>query len=131
VNGALYDGDSLSNLLTLQRKLLQLILSPLYNHLQILVPYCLEGFCRVSHGCRRVHDIWSCHNITSNATLETKKVRTFSMKSPTLRGQAFRLTTCPVGPTNTFIGCTPLNGFSITGDFGKSVPQTIPSSGGV
>jgi hypothetical protein len=37
----------------------------------------------------------------------------------------------PTGTTKTSIGCTPLNcGFSITGDFGKSAPQTVPGSGG-
>jgi hypothetical protein len=38
----------------------------------------------------------------------------------------------PTGTTNTSIGCTPLNcGFSMTGDFGRSAPQSFPSSGGV
>jgi|SRR5215467_40033 len=72
MNGALYDGDSFSNLLTLLCKLSQLILGPLYDHLQVLVTYCLRGACRVIHRGGRAHDIRNCHTITSNATLGTK-----------------------------------------------------------
>ena len=71
MNGALYDGDPFSNLLTLLCKLSQLILGPLYNHLQVLVTYCLRGTCRVIHRRGRAHHIRNCHTVTSNATLET------------------------------------------------------------
>ena len=70
MNGALYDGNSLSNLLTLQHKLQQLILGPLYYHLQVLVTYCLGGACRVTHRGGRAHEVRNCHPITSNTTLE-------------------------------------------------------------
>ena len=72
MNGAPYNGDFFSNLLTLLCKLSQLILGLLYDHLQVLVTYCLRRACRVIHRSGRAHDIWNCHTITSNATLETK-----------------------------------------------------------
>jgi hypothetical protein len=72
MNGALYDGDSLSNLLTLQCKLPQLILGLLHDQLQVLVTCCLGVACGVTRHGGRAHDIRNGHTITSIATLETK-----------------------------------------------------------
>lgn len=68
MDGTLYHGDPLSNLLTLQVKLQQLVLSPLDNHLQILVASCRRRVCRVNLCAGQIHDAWSGHTITSNAT---------------------------------------------------------------
>jgi hypothetical protein len=58
--------------------------------------------------------------------------RSFSMKRPYMTGADVPSDHLPTGTINTSIGCAPLNcGISITGDFGKSAPQTFPSRGGV
>jgi len=59
-------------------------------------------------------------------------LRSFSMKRPYMTGAGVPSDHLRTATTNTSIGCAPLNcGFSITGDFGKSAPQTFPSRGGV
>ena len=119
------------DLLTLLHKLSQLISNLLYNYLQILVAHGMKGAYRRIHSGGWSHDLRNRHNITSNACLRHKDA--VSKLSPLyMTGAGVPSDHLPTGTTNTSIGCTPLNcGFSITGDFGKSAPQTAPSKAGV